>query len=530
MAMSFVTFTSFSTGYGLISRSFKMGNFDSEGVMVKRPIPSSLPETVTFLTLDVSTIAWLQGKSDVSGVAPKFENYPSLMDVGILSSSNQPSKQLSLLGVIGIQPSIEAEFTHIDESIVQGRYLEDDERSGVLISQGAAEKLEVHVGDELLLISGGSTMTVSLVGILDDHGFGLIKDIDAEPLIPKKLVLIEGEIPRIEVVACDPSEVIVMDWQTSAEFFKTLLSRVDAKLVDSDSALPLARRLALERDLLVWALYGGALHRLGLEAYTEAKGLSITIPWIIVVLSVVIIMLNSLFERRGEIAILSSLGLNPSHIGGIFMAEAAVIGLLGGGLGYLLGLGGYHLTLALSLAVEVRQKVSAFWCLASVGVAVAAVLVGTGVALRSSVVITPSLLRRWTMGQRIQDSGGKWEFQMPVRLNEDDMNSLFTYLKKRIQQEVLSEHFSLTPELVAKQTKESETEDSEAHVKSIFFNYFFGQRVYLGSSPFGLVAEKKEGERNYKLKLICRGAEEDTIKKIATFIRMLIVDWNARNK
>ena len=530
LAMSFVTFTSFSAGYGLTSSSYKVGNLDSEGILVRRPVPSNLPATVTFLPLEISTITWLQDKPEVSGVAPKFENNPWLGSIGTLSSSDEPSKQVSLFGVLGIHSSLEAKITHIDEAVIQGRYLDDDERNGVLICYSAAERLGVGVGDELSLSRGISTMKVFLVGILDDRSLGLIRDVDAQPLIPRKLVFVQGDPPTIQVEPCDPSEVIVINWRTSLEFFQLVsLSRVDVGLHNPSSMLSLARRIALERDLWVWSSYDGVVHRVGLGEYLEAKGMPIMIPWIIVVLNVVITMLNSLFERRKEIAILSSLGLNPSHIGGIFMAEAAAIGIVGGGVGYLLGLSGYRATLALSLAVEVRQKVSAFWCLASVGVAVAAALVGTGVALRSSVVITPSLLRRWTMERKTKDSGGQWEFQMPIRLHGDDVDSLLSYLKMRIRNQILSV-YSIDPDLVTRQTKESEIENSEFQVKSVSFNYYFGQNDYLGSFPFSLIAEKKKGEESYTLKLICRSGSDEMIQKKATFIRMLIVDWNAQRK
>jgi ABC-type lipoprotein release transport system permease subunit len=530
LAMSFVTFTSFSTGYGLTSSSHKMGNLDSEGILVRRSMPSNLPATMTFLPLETSTITWLEDKLEVSIVAPKFENMPRLDSIGALSSSSGPPKQLLLFGVLGIQPSLEAKMTHIDGQVIRGRYLDDDERGRVLISHNAAERLGVDVGDGLLLSSGVSTMKVFLVGILDDHRFSLVRDIDAQPLIPRKLVLIQGDSPTILLESCDPSEVLVLNWRTSLEFFQIVsLSRVDIGLRDPDSMLSFARRIALERDLLVWSSFGGVVHRIGLGEYLEAKGLPIMIPWIIVVLNVVITMLNSLFERRKEIAILSSLGLNPSHIGGIFMAEAAAIGIVGGGAGYLLGLSGYRATLALSLAVEVRQKVSAFWCLASVGVAVAAALVGTGVALRSSVVITPSLLRRWTMERKAEDAGGEREFQMPVRLHENDVGPLLSYLKMRIMDQVLSSHF-IDPDYVAKHTTENDMESSEGHVKSIYFNYFFGQADYLGAFPFSLIAEKKKGEESYTLKLVCKGGNDEMIQKKATFIRMLIVDWNAQRK
>jgi hypothetical protein len=254
------------------------------------------------------------------------------------------------------------------------------------------------------------------------------------------------------------------------------------------------------------------------------------IPWIIVVLNVIVTMLNSMFERRKEIGILSSIGLNPSHIGGIFLAEAAIIGVVGGGVGYFLGLAGYRGMLALSVAIEVRQKVSAFWSFASVGVAAAAVLVGTGIAIKSSVIITPSLLRKWSKEKWLEETGGQWEFQMPIRLHEDGVTALFRYLKERIPAYILSRYVGLDPNFVMKRMKDNETDTSVAHIRSLTFNYFFGQGDFLGSSPSTLIAEKKKGEETYSLKLLCPKIETTSVKKKVTFIRMMIVDWDAQRK
>ena len=102
----------------------------------------------------------------------------------------------------------------------------------------------------------------------------------------------------------------------------------------------------------------------------EGEGLPLIIPWAIVVLNVVVTMLNSLFERRREINILSSVGLNPAEIASIFAAEASIMGFIAGGLGYLLGLSFYRLMPLLGLTLEVQQKVSAVRALAAIGISI----------------------------------------------------------------------------------------------------------------------------------------------------------------
>jgi len=534
LSMSFVTFTSFSTGYGLASSSFKASNNVPEGLLVRRPPPSDLTTAVGHVPLEQSTIEWLQGKSGVLAVAPKVENNPQLLSLATLSAPGGASEPLPLFGAIGIEPAAEASITHINETIVEGDYLGVQGGYSILISRKAADKLEVRPGDELLLTTGTSSSRIGLAGLLDDSGLAALMDVDGQSLLPKKLsmtILNPDDPPIIEVKQCNPAEIVIADWRMLQGILTGVsLSRTDAKLVDNALTPSIARQIALERDLAVWSSWDGNLNLVGLAEYSEAKGLSVMIPWVIVVLNVVITMLNSMFERRKEIAILSSVGLNPSHIGGIFLAEAAIIGASGGGLGYLMGLGGYRGMLALSIAVDVKQKVSAVWSLASVGVAVAAVLVGTAVALRSSVVVTPSLLRKWTRGEKIEGTGGQWEFQMPIRLHEEGVVALFDYLKRRIPEYVMSAYPSMDRAWIRSRMKETEGGSPSASFKILAFNYFLGHSDPLGSSPFSLIAEKKNGEETYSLRIICKGAEEGAIEKKVTFIRMLIVDWDARRK
>jgi ABC-type lipoprotein release transport system permease subunit len=533
LTMSFVTLTSFSTGYGLTSTSMSNLSLESKGLLVKNPLSQDLPSTITFIPLDFSTINWLQDKSEILGAAPKMENVPNLGGIGSLSSLSDPSKKVLMTGILGIELDLEAEATHIDDVIVEGRYIDGLKEKEVLISSTTAELLNAKIGDDLLLVSRATTINVTLVGLLDNNKFNQIKDIDTEPLIPNKLVIQNGERPTIVIEPCDASEVIVMNWKTANLFGGIFLSRIDVQLVDPNLALSIARQIALERDLLVWSAYDGQIYKTGLGEYLETSGISILIPWVIVILNVVITMMNAIFERRREIAILSSVGLNPSHIGSLFMAEAAIIGIVGGGVGYMLGLGGYQVMSALSITVGVRQKISAAWSLASLGIAVVAVLVGAGIAIKNSVSITPSTLRRWTMEQKVEDKGEVLEFQIPIRLRTDEVDPLLNFVKREVQASV-RKLYPRFADWIEKRTTISEEKTLETHVKIVDFKYAFGQRdAALGRYPFRLIAEKKREEKNYSLRIMPTsrfGADSESVTSIVSFIRMLIVDWSARAK
>ena len=189
--------------------------------------------------------------------------------------------------------------------------------------------------------------------------------------------------------------------------------------------------------------------------------------------------------------------------------------------------------LALSITVEVRQKISAIWSLASVGVALAAVLVGAVIAIKNSVSITPSTLRRWTMEQKVEDKGELLEFKIPIRLREDEVDPLLNFVMREVKDSV-KKLYPRFADWIEKRTSVSEEKTLETHIKTIHFRYAFGQRdAAVGRYPFKLVAEKKKDEESYSLKIIPTsrfGADSESVTTIVTFIRMLTVDWSARSK
>ncbi|MCK5625934.1 hypothetical protein KAI11_03670, partial [Candidatus Bathyarchaeota archaeon] len=325
MIMGFVALTSFSSEYGIISSTIGTIDTETEGLLIRQPLPKipsiklDTQTLTTFSLLDVSIIDWLQTKPEVALVAPKVENWPSTSPLGSLSSSNE---SLPIFGVLGISPNAEAEINTFDNLLVEGkgRYLQDEEENSIMISAQAAQTLDVNVGDLLVFRMKHSTIEVKLVGILNDQSLIHLKDLDGTPILPEKIIIEEDDIVQgivigVQPETCDPSEVVVTNWQTALKLHSAetpiFISRINAVIDHSIDILPFSSQIALERDYWVWTTSKGQIYLVGLIPHLEAKGLSIFIPWLIVILNVTIVMVNTIYERRKEIIILSSVGFNP---------------------------------------------------------------------------------------------------------------------------------------------------------------------------------------------------------------------------
>jgi hypothetical protein len=437
LVSSFIALTSFETGFGLTFNQISSSSGPSTGVLIRAPKPSVIdkPELYTFSPLENSSIDWFETQPETSLVTPKYENLPRLQ----YGRSSSPLSYLggaSIFGLVGVVPSVEAGILPWNGTIVEGRFLSDGDENGVLISTSLKESLNVTMGSELAF-SAVKGLKLKVVGVFDDEKFEFLRDLDGQPLLSQKMIVTaviehpDGSRDYLfGLTSCSSDETIVVTWRTASRlaFLGIYISRLDIVLKEGTNLKDYAKEMALNKGFRAWASTEDGIYLAELASYFEGKGLPIAIPWGIVVLNVVVTMLNSLYERRKDIFIYSAIGMNPSHITGLFLAEVAVIGIIGGGIGYLLGLGWYKAMSSLSLAIQVKQKVSAIWVLAAIAVSLAAVLVGGLVAIKGSVVVTPSLMRRWRLEKGLAKTMETQELVLPIKVSEAELDEFADYV------------------------------------------------------------------------------------------------------
>ncbi|RLI31333.1 hypothetical protein DRO56_05265, partial [Candidatus Bathyarchaeota archaeon] len=526
LVSSFIALTSFTTGFGLTFNKVS-GYLPSTGVLVRAPKPfepmltpdesgeyftGPEPEDVYwFPPLDDSIIRWFEERPDTILVAPKYENLPHY---DTLEHDGPPMAYFGdgrIFGIIGIVPS--AEVLLWNETIVKGRFLRDGDENGVLISAKLGKRLNAKVGESLTFRILGETMRLEIIGIFDDTRFKKLRDLDGNSPIPWKLISVDDDV---YLTPCSPKEILVISWKTAKEIPGMFLSRLDIVCEEGKDLGEYAKMLALNKGFRAWVSTEDGVYLAQLASYFEWKGLFIAVPWGIVVLNVVVTMLGALYERRREIKIYSAIGMNPSHIAGALLVEAAMIGVLGGGLGYLLGLGWYKAMSLLALGLQVKQKVSVLWVLAAIAVSMAAVLTGGFMALKGSVVITPSLKRRWKIEASTIEP---LELTLPVRVTEAEVEGFVKYVMERLRYRMEDLDY------VTRWIRETSEETEEASMRTIKFFY---QPVSPLSSTFSLTSNKvilrKEKDREiYTVKLKTQGVGA---QRAASLIRQIIMEWS----
>jgi hypothetical protein len=505
LTMSFVALTSLSSSYGLIFSRHGSEQPDAEGIMVRMPTftPGNEFEKGLFSPVISQAIEWAWGNEGVINVAMLAENTPSLRPYGRIGES-------LIFGIVGVQPDVEPLMPFIDDAVLEGSPLREDDTC--LLHRYVQLNADLEVGDQVTM--GGVTMRI--VGFFGD--LGKIADMDGVTILPDYQVMTNPDPPTIEVRTVSEDEVIITTLETALRIDRVLVSRIDVELETATGLETMGKSMALSREYRIWISEGGKAQIAYMGNQIGGKGLPIIVPWVIVVLNIVTMMLNSMFERQREIDILSSIGLNPMHIAGIFVAEASILGVVGGSIGYLMGLGLYPVMKSLEWAPVISQKVSAVWLVASLGIAIASVVFGSVIALGRSIALTPSLNRRWA--QRGLEGGDKdyWDTKLPVRLFEEDLDDFLLYVYGSLER---FKDINSVPRISSLKLGEEE------ETRTLSFVYD-GRDTSVGATwTTNVISVIRDEEGLYVTSLESRGAR-DAASTTGTFIRKIIIQWSVQ--
>ncbi|MCX8171112.1 MAG: FtsX-like permease family protein [Candidatus Bathyarchaeota archaeon] len=530
LILAFVSLTSFGTVFGVISERVGFTSL-SEGILVRRMVNGS---SAFFSPLGYSDIITISEIIPMVNVAQRWRNLPRADPIALLinpkTNENQP-----IYGVIAISPSIEANYTGIEEIIDGGEYLSDDAYGEILISSSLANKLNIKEKSNVTLrITDRLTENLSVKGLINDEKYDVLKDVDGSLFGPYRL-LEDGSTRR-----CNSTEVILINLKT----LEKILDKAPNLILLSEIVFQPASITNIEANIKnVVLIYGhdvfvslnGVVTYYHIGSYIELKGvLELLIPIIMVVLNVSMVMINSAYEREKEIRVLSAIGLNPTHIGLTFVAEAAVIGMVGGSLGYLAGLSFYRIMMFFGHDLMVREKLEWWW--SALGFALA-ILISVLSAMRPAAMAvsayTPSKIKRVKRPEEEEKKRREEifrvyqtrELSMPIKvlINEKEFfigyflsclgDLRYGYVEKVENIEDLPEIESTKGEIT----------------KTIKFTYLFGPPENKRGTNNALTLVKRADEEYYRVKLISEpispGMPESALERTVDFVHEILMRW-----
>jgi len=523
---SFVALTSVYEGYGLIVTPVAPAQ-EKTGILIR---PNGYEERVpspSFFDISEYKSGFLENQSETIKITPKVENSPRLNQLFYLIKENNLVFPIFTIdefdeylfrgiqgyiieGIIGVDPQKEDFFSGLDAALIQGHL---PSRKGIIIGNALHEHFGIEIGDTIK-ITMDEYLTVE--GIFDENMLNSITDLDGSTILPDKLVTSIGEGNLVVRVPCVSSNVLIMHYEAALDA-NCRLNQISVKVDDQYDVNTFAGRLAVERGYWAYASSNNGVFLYRVDKFIEAKGLQLAIPWTIVILNVIITILNSMFERKKEAGILSAIGVNPSQLGFIFVSEAAILGFIGGGMGYLMGLSIYYLMGVLGIALDISPKISAFWSFASIFLSFLSVVVGSVVAFRFSVIFTPSMRRRWVMDGDKDGIYEPVEIPIPISISKSQLRLFVNYF--------FNELYSLDRQVVKPKIPRVDYRDRYVMIP---FRYRIPALISSGSLTINTLVIDQESVP-VKIVLESRG-DLGFIRETGNLVRKLAMKWSLSQK
>ncbi|MCD6359575.1 MAG: M28 family peptidase [Armatimonadetes bacterium] len=322
--------------------------------------------------------------------------------------------------LVGMTPA-EARITAPQNTLLEGgRWFTKDDQLACIVPVEMAEKLNISptdVGNVWVSVFG---TRLRVIGIIDSDKFKKIEDLDGEPITPVDYLLMQeqqaqrqamqageeemSEDELREYIHLTPDAVLIVPYDFVINGGGTLRS-VAIAMKDADQVRDNLENLMSRIELNLYAGIDGTTYLCSAVGTTGFQGAGdVAIPILLAALIVLNTMLGSVYERVNEIHIYSSLGLAPTHIAALFVAEASVYAVLGAVAGYLVGQAAARILLATGMMSGLYLNYSSLAAVGSTLIIMVTVLLSVIYpARKASDIAMPGIERRWTLPEPEDD-------------------------------------------------------------------------------------------------------------------------------
>jgi putative ABC transport system permease protein len=249
---------------------------------------------------EIPKIHTIQNNSNLAVVAPRLYGVAKLGDSNVV--------------VMGVDP--EKEKTLKPWWKVQGRWMaantsENSEKPEVMVGSDIAGPLGLKEGTPITLSQGNISVEAQVAGVIEstggnEDGYVILPLAASQYLLSK-----EGKVSSLEVRAlCNDCPVEEISRQIE-EVFPGLEARSMSQIVETEMAV---------------------------VEHTESSAMAVSIITLLVsTLTVASTMLASVNEKLKEIGIMRAVGASDRQVVSMLLFEGAIIGIIGGGIGFAIG-------------------------------------------------------------------------------------------------------------------------------------------------------------------------------------------------
>jgi hypothetical protein len=350
-------------------------------------------------------------------------------------------------GMVGLSAD-EPKVSGLDKVIVAGRWLLPGERQVALLSERMAEQLQFDLSRPLNQTVSLWGMPFKVVGIFSGKDLQERIDLDGEPLTPVTFPReMSSELSEVEEEALESGDE-VREFQSRYQHiagdltiivpYQFLLAAgghlkaVAIHPLSQESTQNTARYLV---DRFGLSLFSGEPEGTFLYHASDTMSYSgvpnIIIPLIISIFIVLNTMIGSVYERKREIGIYTSVGLAPSHVSFLFIAEAMAFAVLSVVFGYLLAQTSAKLFAETTLWSGITVNYSSMAGVAAMILVIVVVLIS--VIYPSKVageIAMPDVNRSWTLPEA---KDNRLELTLPFLMTHQEHRSIGGFLYEYIE-------------------------------------------------------------------------------------------------
>ena len=222
------------------------------------------------------------------------------------------------VGIEGVDPVAEFDFSHVAEQVVEGRYLDVDDRLAAYVGTGLAERLGLELGSRVVLTAQSTDGEIQgqLVRVVGVFRSGLPEVDEGLVHIPittaRAWLSAEGAVTTVGAIL--PGSRVVLD---AIQALEESLDGDAIRVVGWTEAYPQLDSAVRIDD------YGGYVFH--------------SILFAIVALAVLNTVLMSVLSRKREFGVLQALGLTPRETGVVIFLEGVLLTALAGVVGMIAG-------------------------------------------------------------------------------------------------------------------------------------------------------------------------------------------------
>ncbi|AOY60323.1 FtsX-like permease family protein [Desulfococcus multivorans] len=346
----------------------------------------------------------------------------------------------AMMGLSHREPGV----TGLDRILTAGRWFSRDDERAVLLPDRIAQSLGITADpfpENVRVSLWGVPFRVA--GVFSSERYEAHPDLDGEILTPVTFPAeISTEMTEVEMDAMESGED-VQSFQSRyhhipanltvivpADFLmarggalKGLAVRPDNPETIPETARRLSDRFGL--PLFTGEPQGTFMHQAG-DTLDYSGVPNILIPLVISILIVLNTMIGSVYERKREIAVYTSVGLAPSHVAFLFIAEAMAFAVLSVVLGYLLAQVSAGLFAGTALWSGITVNYSSLAGVASMILVMLVVLISVVYPARMAADIAiPDVNRSWSLPD-VNDN--KIALSLPFLVKYHEHDSIAGYL------------------------------------------------------------------------------------------------------